>query len=104
MKIADARTVITGGASGLGLAVARHITMAGGRVTLLDVQEGPGQAAAASLGGNAAFAKCDVTSEDRGERGHGVRARRHGQHQSSGELRRRHRRGARARQERPHGR
>jgi len=64
MKIADARTVITGGASGLGLAVARHITTAGGRVTLLDVQEGPGQAAAASLGGNAAFAKCDVTSEE----------------------------------------
>jgi NAD(P)-dependent dehydrogenase (short-subunit alcohol dehydrogenase family) len=64
MKIADARTVITGGASGLGLAVARHITTAGGRVTLLDVQEGPGQAAAVSLGGNAAFAKCDVTSEE----------------------------------------
>jgi NAD(P)-dependent dehydrogenase (short-subunit alcohol dehydrogenase family) len=64
MKIADARAVITGGASGLGLAVARHITTAGGRVTLLDVQEGPGQAAAASLGGHAAFAKCDVTSEE----------------------------------------
>jgi NAD(P)-dependent dehydrogenase (short-subunit alcohol dehydrogenase family) len=30
---------------------------------LLDVQEGPGQAAAAALGGNASFAKCDVTSE-----------------------------------------
>ena len=36
---------------------------AGGRVTLLDVQEGPGQAAAAALGPNAGFAKCDVTSE-----------------------------------------
>src|SRR6478752_7631531 len=64
MKIADARAVITGGASGLGLAVARHITKACGRVTLLDVQEGPGQAAAASLGGSAAFVKCDVTSEE----------------------------------------
>jgi len=63
MKIADARAVITGGASGLGNAVARHIVGAGGRVTLLDVQEGPGQAAAAALGGNASFAKCDVTSE-----------------------------------------
>ena len=63
MKIADARAVITGGASGLGLAVARHLTTAGGRVTLLDVQEGPGQAAATALGGHAAFAKCDVTSE-----------------------------------------
>jgi NAD(P)-dependent dehydrogenase (short-subunit alcohol dehydrogenase family) len=63
MKYADARAVVTGGASGLGLAVARHIVAAGGRATLLDVQEGPGQAAAASLGPNAGFAKCDVTSE-----------------------------------------
>jgi len=63
MKITDARAVVTGGASGLGLAVARHVTAAGGRVMLLDVQEGPGQAAAAALGGNAGFAKCDVTSE-----------------------------------------
>ena len=63
MKIADARAVITGGASGLGHAVARHIVAAGGRVTLLDVQEGPGQAAATALGARAAFAKCDVTSE-----------------------------------------
>jgi NAD(P)-dependent dehydrogenase (short-subunit alcohol dehydrogenase family) len=63
MKFADARAVVTGGASGLGLAVARHVMAAGGRVTLLDVQEGPGQAAATSLGAGAGFAKCDVTSE-----------------------------------------
>jgi NAD(P)-dependent dehydrogenase (short-subunit alcohol dehydrogenase family) len=63
MKYADARAVVTGGASGLGNAVARHIVAAGGRVTLLDVQEGPGQAAATALGPNASFAKCDVTSE-----------------------------------------
>jgi NAD(P)-dependent dehydrogenase (short-subunit alcohol dehydrogenase family) len=63
MKIADARAVVTGGASGLGFAVARHVVAAGGRVTLLDVQEGPGQAAATGLGPNAGFAKCDVTSE-----------------------------------------
>ena len=50
MKIADARAVVTGGASGLGLAVARHIAAAGGRVTLLDVQEGPGVAAATAIG------------------------------------------------------
>lgn len=63
MKIADARAVITGGASGLGNAVAQHIVAQGGRVSLLDVQEGPGQAAASALGARAAFAKCDVTSE-----------------------------------------
>jgi NAD(P)-dependent dehydrogenase (short-subunit alcohol dehydrogenase family) len=63
MKIAEARAVVTGGASGLGNAVAKHIVGAGGRVTLLDVQEGPGQAAAAAIGSEASFAKCDVTSE-----------------------------------------
>jgi len=63
MKYMEARAVVTGGASGLGNAVATHIVAAGGRVTLLDVQEGPGQAAASALGKNAAFAKCDVTSE-----------------------------------------
>jgi NAD(P)-dependent dehydrogenase (short-subunit alcohol dehydrogenase family) len=63
MKITDARAVITGGASGLGHAVARHIAAAGGRVALLDVQEGPGQAAATTIGSGASFVKCDVTSE-----------------------------------------
>ena len=63
MKIQQARAAVTGGASGLGHAVAQHIAAAGGKVTLLDVQEGPGRAAAAALGANAAFVRCDVTSE-----------------------------------------
>src|SRR5690348_2545625 len=63
MKISEARAVVTGGASGLGNAVARHVVAHGGRVAMLDVQEGPGQAAAAQLGASAAFIKCDVTSE-----------------------------------------
>jgi NAD(P)-dependent dehydrogenase (short-subunit alcohol dehydrogenase family) len=63
MNINEARAVITGGASGLGNAVARHIVAAGGKVSLLDVQEALGNAAAASLGANATFIQCDVTSE-----------------------------------------
>lgn len=63
MKIKDARAAVTGGASGLGLAVARHLVAAGGKVALFDVQEGPGRAAAAALGSGAAFLRCDVTSE-----------------------------------------
>jgi NAD(P)-dependent dehydrogenase (short-subunit alcohol dehydrogenase family) len=43
--------------------VARHIVASGGSVTLLDNQEGTGKAAAGALGAQAAFAKCDVTSE-----------------------------------------
>ena len=63
MKMQDARAVVTGGASGLGNAVARHIAASGGKVALLDVQEGPGRAAAAALGTAASFVRCDVTSE-----------------------------------------
>jgi NAD(P)-dependent dehydrogenase (short-subunit alcohol dehydrogenase family) len=63
MKISEARAVVTGGASGLGHAVARHVVARGGRAALLDVQEGPGQMAAAELGPAASFVRCDVTSE-----------------------------------------
>ncbi|HEY3786204.1 MAG TPA: SDR family NAD(P)-dependent oxidoreductase [Steroidobacteraceae bacterium] len=63
MKIRDARAVITGGASGLGAAVASHVIAEGGQVVILDVQEGAGQAMAARLGARASFSRCDVTSE-----------------------------------------
>ncbi len=63
MKIQDARAVITGGASGLGNAVARHLSERGGKVVICDVQEGPGRAAATALGASASFIRCDVTSE-----------------------------------------
>jgi NAD(P)-dependent dehydrogenase (short-subunit alcohol dehydrogenase family) len=63
MKIQDACAVITGGASGLGHGVARHVVARGGKAVILDVQEGPGKAAAAALGERAAFVRCDVTSE-----------------------------------------
>ncbi|HXA92345.1 MAG TPA: SDR family NAD(P)-dependent oxidoreductase [Steroidobacteraceae bacterium] len=63
MKIKEAKAVVTGGASGLGAAVARHIVTQGGTVTLLDVQEAQGQASAAALGQSASFVRCDVTSE-----------------------------------------
>jgi len=63
MKLQDVRAVITGGASGLGHAVARHVSAAGGKVVILDVQEGPGRAAASALGAAALFVRCDVTAE-----------------------------------------
>lgn len=63
MKIKDACAVVTGGASGLGNAVAHHLIANGGKVVILDVQEGPGQAAAQALGASASFVRCDVTSE-----------------------------------------
>jgi NAD(P)-dependent dehydrogenase (short-subunit alcohol dehydrogenase family) len=57
------KAIVTGGASGLGLAVARRVVAEGGRVALLDVQEAAGAAAVAELGGAATFVKCDVTDE-----------------------------------------
>ena len=63
MKIKDVRAVVSGGASGLGQAVAQRIIDSGGKVTMLDVQESAGQAAAKALGANAHFVRCDVTSE-----------------------------------------
>src|ERR1043165_8955708 len=63
MKLKEACAVVTGGASGLGNAVAQHVVASGGKVVIVDVQEAPGQAAAKSLGANASFVRCDVTSE-----------------------------------------
>jgi NAD(P)-dependent dehydrogenase (short-subunit alcohol dehydrogenase family) len=63
MDFAAARAVVTGGASGLGLAVARRVIAGGGRVTLLDLQQEAGAAAAAELGSAARFLRCDVTDE-----------------------------------------
>ena len=63
MNVAGLRAIVTGGASGLGHAVARHLAARGARVALLDIQEGPGRAAAESIGAAAIFLRCDVTAE-----------------------------------------
>lgn len=63
MKTAELKAIVTGGASGLGLAVARRIVAGGGRVTLLDVQQEAGRRAAAELGAAGHFVECDVSSE-----------------------------------------
>ena len=63
MQLKATHAVVTGGASGLGLAVANRIVLAGGKVTLLDVNEAQGAAAASTLGDRAAFIATDVTNE-----------------------------------------
>jgi NAD(P)-dependent dehydrogenase (short-subunit alcohol dehydrogenase family) len=63
MLMQDIRAIVTGGASGLGLAVAEDVIAAGGRATLLDVNETAGQEAVQRLGERSAFQKVDVTSE-----------------------------------------
>ncbi|SRR5579871_746178 len=63
MQASQLKALVTGGASGLGLAVARRIVAAGGRVAMLDVQDEAGTAAANELGAAARFIRCDVTDE-----------------------------------------
>jgi NAD(P)-dependent dehydrogenase (short-subunit alcohol dehydrogenase family) len=64
MQLDQVKAVVTGGASGLGHAVARHLVSRGGKVALFDVDEDKGHAAAKGLGDAARFYRTDVTSED----------------------------------------
>lgn len=59
MQINGAGVVITGGASGLGAAVARHFCAKGAKVTLFDRDKQRGEALAAEIG--AGFCAVDVT-------------------------------------------
>lgn len=59
------RAIVTGGVSGLGLAVARHLVANGGKVALFDVNDDKGAAAVDQLGEqNARYFSTDVTDED----------------------------------------
>jgi NAD(P)-dependent dehydrogenase (short-subunit alcohol dehydrogenase family) len=64
MDISKAVAVVTGSASGLGLAVAQRVASEGGRVAMLDVNEEQGQEAAAALGESAIFIRTDVSKEE----------------------------------------
>ena len=64
MELANVRAVITGGVSGLGLAVAQHLVANGARVALFDVNDEKGAAAVAGLGADkATFLRTDVSDE-----------------------------------------
>ena len=64
MQLKDTRAIVTGGVSGLGFAVAKHLVANGGKVALFDVNDEKGAAAVAELGaGNATFLKTDVSDE-----------------------------------------
>jgi len=62
VQLAGTVALITGGASGLGLATAAALSRAGSDVVLVDLPGSDGAAAARSLGG--AFAPTDVTDEE----------------------------------------
>ena len=62
MRIDGISALVTGGASGLGLATARRLVAAGARVVLLDLASPPADVLAA-LGGAARFVGGDITDE-----------------------------------------
>ncbi|QUH03086.1 3-hydroxyacyl-CoA dehydrogenase [Saccharopolyspora erythraea] len=63
MDISGSVALVTGGASGLGLATARRLVAAGARVVLLDLPDSAGERVAADLGAAARFVAGDVTDE-----------------------------------------
>jgi len=64
MQLDQIQAVVTGGVSGLGLAVAKHLVAAGGKVALFDVNDDKGTAAVAELGAQKArYFRTDVTDE-----------------------------------------
>ncbi|MFJ9127723.1 SDR family NAD(P)-dependent oxidoreductase [Streptomyces sp. NPDC102340] len=63
MRIDGSSALVTGGASGLGLATARRIIDGGGRVVIADISEEQGAKAVAGLGTAARFVRADVTDE-----------------------------------------
>jgi len=64
-RLADRVTVITGGASGIGLATAHRFAAEGARVVIADLDETAGRAAAEAVGG--LFVATDVTDSDQVE-------------------------------------
>ncbi len=64
MEITDAVAVVTGGASGLGLATANALLGGGAKAVILDLPSSRGEEVATELGERARFAPADVTDSD----------------------------------------
>jgi len=62
MQLSQVKALVTGGVSGLGLAVTRHIIANGGKAVMLDVNDEAGAAAESDL--DAKYLRTDVTSEE----------------------------------------
>jgi NAD(P)-dependent dehydrogenase (short-subunit alcohol dehydrogenase family) len=63
MQLSDRTLLVTGGASGLGLAAAEMVVAQNGRAVILDLNEAAGAAFEARHAGAVRFVRADVTSE-----------------------------------------
>ena len=60
MKLTDQVAIITGGARGIGLAIAKRYVAEGASVVIADIDQAAGEAAAAALGAKCRFLAADV--------------------------------------------
>ena len=64
MRLENKVAVITGGASGIGLAAVKRFAIEGAKVAILDYNEQAGQQVAAAYGNEVAFFKADVSNQE----------------------------------------
>lgn len=64
MDITQTVALVTGGASGLGLATVRRLAAAGGKVVIVDLPSSDGASVTADLGDGVMFVPADVTDSD----------------------------------------
>ncbi|MEV5649830.1 3-hydroxyacyl-CoA dehydrogenase [Nocardia sp. NPDC052254] len=64
MKLENAVAVVTGGASGLGLATVKELHSQGAKVVIIDLPSSNGESIAKELGDGVVFAATDVTNEE----------------------------------------
>lgn len=64
MQLDQVKAVVTGGVSGLGLAVAQHLSAGGASVAMIDLNDDKGAAAVAALGAKSSYHRADVANED----------------------------------------
>ena len=64
MELNDKVVVVTGGASGLGLASVRLLLQSGAKITIMDVDDAKGKQVAEELGNQVIYCHADVTSEE----------------------------------------
>ena len=64
MNVEGRGTLVTGGASGLGLATVRNLIDAGANVVVVDLPQSDGETVAKEIGDAARFAPADVTNSD----------------------------------------
>jgi NAD(P)-dependent dehydrogenase (short-subunit alcohol dehydrogenase family) len=64
LELTDKVAIVTGGSSGIGSGVARQLVAEGAKVVIADIDQTRGEAAAETLGADAAFKQTDVAQPD----------------------------------------